>query len=808
MDFSQKKLTKTEWDSLEIPLPPNEMEVLRLIYNSYDDVNHSYNKNTSLVDVMKLTVDKKCVVHTFLFNKYFKESITDLNDKYEFDYDLKRITKSKYKIKTSDKIRIEHTDKRLDEYKDNIFEFELINQLESMVKSFTRESDNFLKYYYTLNTIRMSSISKINTIIMDIVDYALERYGGMIDVKKLVYNSYEFIEKNDVLVRYNDMRLYEHQRELFTIAKQPGSKIILYQAPTGTGKTMSPIGLAKAHKIIFVCAAKHVGLQLAKACIAMDIGLAIAFGCKDPGDIRLHYNAAKEIVRNYKTGGIFRVDNSVGDKVQVIVCDVQSYLSSMNYMCAFSKPEEIITYWDEPTISLDYDEHPFHDILQKNWKDNIIPNMVLSSATLPTEEQITPVVQDFRSKFTEQVCRVYNVVSHDCKKTIPIINKEGYCVLPHMVYTKKKDITNSVKHLMNYKTMLRHFDVQEITRFIKYVNDNDMITRDRYNIETYFESLDDIDVINIKLYYLDVLKHVAKRWGEHHDDFMKEHVEQRFLSTIKVTTSDAHTLTDGPTIFIADNVEFIAKYCLKIANIPTECMKSIEENIYYNQDVMKEIIKVEKDIQLLTETSALHDGGGDGSKRGPKAGVKKGGDVMRELQGKVKYLTSMIRMANLEERYIPNTRAHMKKHGIDVEYLKVSYKCDIHDSVVEKIMMTDVSPIWKMLLLLGIGVFTKFDDVTYLEIMKKLANEQKLFMIIASSDYIYGTNYQFCHGYISKDIIENMTQEKAIQSFGRIGRQNAQQDYTIRLRDNSLIHKVFQEEKDKKEVFNMNRLFG
>ena len=34
--------------------------------------------------------------------------------------------------------------------------------------------------------------------------------------------------------------------------------------------------------------------------------------------------------------------------------------------------------------------------------------------------------------------------------------------------------------------------------------------------------------------------------------------------------------------------------------------------------------------------------------------------------------------------------------------------------------------------------------------MKRLADEQKLYLIIASSDYIYGTNYQFCHGYLSK----------------------------------------------------------
>ena len=66
-------------------------------------------------------------------------------------------------------------------------------------------------------------------------------------------------------------------------------------APTGTGKTISPIGLAVHHKLIFVCAAKHIGLQFAKACISMRIPIAIAFGCNDPCDIKLHYYSVKRI---------------------------------------------------------------------------------------------------------------------------------------------------------------------------------------------------------------------------------------------------------------------------------------------------------------------------------------------------------------------------------------------------------------------------------------------------------------------------------------------------------------------------------
>jgi hypothetical protein len=107
---------------------------------------------------------------------------------------------------------------------------------------------------------------------------------------------------------------------------------------------------------------------------------------------------------------------------------------------------------------------------------------------------------------------------------------------------------------------------------------------------------------------------------------------------------------------------------------------------------------------------------------------------------------------------------------------------------------------------MGIGVFTNHPDIIYTEIMKKLADTQRLYMIIASSDYIYGTNYQFCHGYLSKDLV--LTQEKMVQALGRIGRNNIQQTYSVRLRDDEQITKLFYVEHDKPEVKNMNILFS
>jgi hypothetical protein len=107
---------------------------------------------------------------------------------------------------------------------------------------------------------------------------------------------------------------------------------------------------------------------------------------------------------------------------------------------------------------------------------------------------------------------------------------------------------------------------------------------------------------------------------------------------------------------------------------------------------------------------------------------------------------------------------------------------------------------------MGIGMFDTHNNVKYAEIMKSLAYEQRLYLIIASDDYIYGTNYSFCHGFIGKDLT-HMTQQKIIQALGRIGRNKIQQDYSVRFRNNDLIERLLNPVEYNQEAVIMNRLF-
>ena len=891
MDFKQRKLTKSEWESIEVPVSADEIEILNLINDGYSNVNIKYNKTNSLFTFLKIEYSES--IEDYLYNKYFAEKLNELIKKYKADYIQIKVNTT-ITIKKAEIIRMQKN--TIETLKtSNIYENLLIEHVEQILKYKNTNNSKWQFHYFTLYKLSKFNIVKINRHILDIVKKLLDELEEYINIPNIIENAVKYIEKNQDLLSHSDMTLYEHQKEVFTISKTIGPKLVLYIAPTGTGKTLSPIGLSQSHRIIFVCAARHVGLALAKAAISVNKKVAFAFGCASSEEIRLHYFSAKEYTKNWKSGGIWKVDNTIGDKVEIMICDIKSYLPAMYYMLSFNNKENIITYWDEPTITLDYPTHEFHEIIQKNWSENLIPNMILSSATLPKLHELPDTTNDFIAKFPG--AQIHNVISHDCKKSIPILNKDGYVILPHNMDENYENILQIVSHCENYLTLLRYFDLNEVVKFITYVNSTTFI-QNTAKIQRHFGSLDEVNMINIKLYYLKLLKNIKQgTWGAIYitiksmrqkkiptNDYIDatgnplrktssigpgvqlpsinkntnimnaldgksivrthsvfDNISSAITSAnrctngsnsmsvtnvssvtsavtsntntntgnfaVYMTTKDAYTLTDGPTIYLASNVEKIAKFCIQQANIPVKVMDDILEKIEFNNTVNDRIARLEHDKEDLIQKTMDETGKSEsGDKKNKKLDRITEKVDTSKIQTELNTLYSLIKVANLNETFIPNKHSHLKKWAEPLN-IKNAFTSDIDETIITKIMLlNNVENSWKVLLLMGIGVFTNHENIDYTEIMKELANQQKLYMIIASSDYIYGTNYQFCHGYLSKDM--DLTQEKIIQAIGRIGRNKIQQDYTVRFRDDEQIIKLFTENADKPEIMNMNRLFN
>jgi hypothetical protein len=858
MDLTQSKLSREEWESIETPISNDEKKILKMIIDGFEDVNIRSNDHLTMFSFVKIEITPE--TELFLFQKYFSEDIKNIIQKYTEPNTLELFKTNGAqikKLKSADNIRIQNLENNITQNKQNIFEFLLIDLCKELLKCFKKQQSNYAFYLYTLLQLKKTNIRNINQYVVEFVNQAIEFTSKQTKISNIIQNAYEFIEKNNYLFSYEDLTLFPHQKQLFTTCKQSPEipKLILYTAPTGTGKTLSPIGLSNQYRIIFVCVARHIGLALAKSAISMEKKVAFAFGCETASDIRLHYFAAVNYVKHNRSGAIAKVDNSEGSKVEIMICDVQSYLTAMYYMLAFNPADNIITYWDEPTITMDYENHTLHETIHRNWCENKIPKMVLSCATLPKEDEIMDVIADYRCRFND--AEIHTINSYDCKKSIPILNKDGYCVLPHMLYAEYSKLIECVDYCMKNKTLLRYFDLSEIIRFIDYINETENIP-EKYSMDLYFTGISDITMDSLKNYYLLLLKQIPEdKWNNIYlyitttqkrkykeksnikkstsvdaNKTTSNTVLTRTLSTanelstkssatsgILLTTADAHTLTDGPTIFLTEDVKKIGNFYIQQSNISTTVFQTIIAKISKNNEIAEKIENLESYIReeqskTFNSDSKTHKSTGlidkSSSNKDTNAGTSESDRLTNNTQkmmDEINRLRREIRTITLDPIYVPNSKPHQQIWTPTGDVYENAFLANIDDDTTKMIMSLDIDNNLKVLLLLGIGIFMEKPNIHYMEIMKRLADAQRLFIIIASSDYIYGTNYQFSHGFIGKDLM-NMTQQKTLQAMGRIGRNKIQQDYTVRFRDDDMIMKLFKEPQHNIEAINMSALFS
>jgi len=746
MDLRQTKLTKDEWVGMEVPLPAPELEVLKFIQQAYHTPSLVINTLPTLYSYLKIAPTPALDVHLFHLYVHLPGNVP---------------AAASVKLKTADAIRLANS-KTVGKDVYEVLVADVCRKLPSDVD----------KYYYTLHYLDGLAVSHPNPYLKKVVADLLAKYAP--DLDAIVARASEILERNPYTYKYQNLQLYGHQFQLIERIKTSDPQLILYIAPTGTGKTLSPIALAEGRRLIFICAARHVGLAFARACVSSHKKIAFAFGCESPADVKLHYYAVTSCTRDRKSGGIRQVDNTQGEKVEIMICDVQSYISAMRYMLQFNKAETMVMYWDEPTIGMDCDDHPLHAIIQTAWRENEIGTVVLSSATLPRPAEIEPVLAAFNDKFGGTVA---SILTYDCKKTIRLLNADNEVELPHHRCPTWEDLQACAAHLDAHRTLLRYLDLASVVEFL--------------GKGPHFTKLDDVTITKIKLRYVELLKAMPRdTWAAR---FERECAARTkiYASSIHVTMADAHTLTDGPTLYLTSKVAMVAGFCLQDATLPPSLLEGIKQAMSYNRALGAKIAQLEKDIDDANKDSDKEKKMADGRVSAP----------VRKMQAELLRLQSCVKPLSLPAQHIPNRAEHLARFG---HTTKEAFTSVLEQDTLEQILATDVEDTWKLLLMMGIGVFAAHDSAKYIEVMKRLATHQQLYLILADTDYIYGTNYQFCHAYIGKDLSE-LTQEKMVQAMGRVGRGKLQHEYTVRVRHPTILQTLFMPV-EKKEVVTMNRL--
>lgn len=766
MDFNQTKLTKTEWEFMEKKVDSKELAILKMIRDGLSNASIDCRLYFTVNQMLKLEhPDKDYHIFMVVFKDTFKKNGMDIVD----------IPKPKKPLNTADTIRLKSMMKKLDE------SIEMV--LMELVTKFKKSKKSKELYYYNIDYL--TKLYPINKFVKEWMNHFIEKNKDEMKVSSFLENTYKYMENNEIF-NYKPLELYEHQKKVYSIMSSEGNKLVCYRAPTSSGKTLTPLGISQKYKIIFICASRHIGVSLAKSAVNANVKVGFAFGCSTADDVRLHYSSVRTFTEKY---GKKRPVHSDGRNVDLMICDIQSYEVAMLYMTSFFETNSMVLFWDEPTITMDYETHELHASISKLWEVNKIPNIILSSATLPNESELGLMTQKYKDKYGGEV---FYVESIDETTQITLLDSKGQIVMPHKVFQEDRDgiLAFIEKHGLSHMKFLSLTECSEFIVFFskRYTQIKSMLTDE-------FPTVSSITSQKIRLFYYKVIQ-TLDRWTEDISEYLLSKTPRTLNVSNLIVTESSHTLTHGPTIYLCENTSEWMDFYVKNSGIHENTLLEMEKKLQANQVILEKMNRVRKDI----EDKTAKDEGNENKMKDQRFDI-----ATKVLIQELDILEKSLKPVHLHPCYIPNSREHFDKWTTDMNYASSgAFQSYIDETSVKKIMNMDVSISYKILILMGIGVFNpKSSD--YNDLVKELSEQKKLGVILASSDFIYGTNYQFCHAYIAEDLC-NMTQEKIIQAIGRVGRKEQNKTFTFRFRDDKLIRSLFIQE-NTLETNQMNQLF-
>ena len=109
LDFlKQQKLIKSEWESLEIPCSTNEIRIIKIIHEGYENPSVVHNYAINMIRFTKMSPSDE--MHYFLYVKYFQSMIEEMKRKYDIIFHplqgkaIKKLKSGDHLITTTDRL--------------------------------------------------------------------------------------------------------------------------------------------------------------------------------------------------------------------------------------------------------------------------------------------------------------------------------------------------------------------------------------------------------------------------------------------------------------------------------------------------------------------------------------------------------------------------------------------------------------------------------------------------------------------------------------------------------------------------------
>ena len=201
MDLTQKKLSKAEWNNVEVPFPEEEKRILKMIIDGFHNIDIQENNTTSLLSIMKL--DPTLVgLEVYLYKEYFEQKIKDLKKKYSSvigSYDIPVKSKEgKNKLRKKDFMRINLINEKMDQKYDKVFENILLDYCTNILKSIETRSNKYAFYLYTLIQIKKATIRNVNQYVIHFANFLIDKIITQLRMNDVLKQAYTFIEKTRI----------------------------------------------------------------------------------------------------------------------------------------------------------------------------------------------------------------------------------------------------------------------------------------------------------------------------------------------------------------------------------------------------------------------------------------------------------------------------------------------------------------------------------------------------------------------------------------------------------------------------------
>ena len=214
MDLTQRKLSRAEWDSIEVPVNTKERDILRLICDGFSDINITKNTSQSMIKFIK--IDPSVEMDEYLYQKYFEPIIQDILEKYPVISWQPKNYKQLKKMKSIDMLRIQNMDTNIQTNKEIVYEFVVLELCKNMAKYYSKKKSKYAFYLYTLVQLKKANIENVNPLLMDFVYNIVDYVSEQTNLTNIVKEATLFIEQNKNIMEYENKTLFPHQKQLFS----------------------------------------------------------------------------------------------------------------------------------------------------------------------------------------------------------------------------------------------------------------------------------------------------------------------------------------------------------------------------------------------------------------------------------------------------------------------------------------------------------------------------------------------------------------------------------------------------------------